>query len=199
MASSSSDAAGTPEIDASDLLVGQVIGAGTHKTVRLGKSKGKMVALLEFRDGGLAVEYALSADWTHPNIVRSLGVITARPDTVPPQTEVPQDPAAPAAPQAPQAAPEKQGTQYLVTEFAQFGSLDRIIEECRGKLSMDVKLAIIEQVTAGAQYLVSQGYIHRDLSARNILVFNLHPTIPEACQVKIAGCHHLRFYKLIPN
>jgi serine/threonine protein kinase len=168
------------ELDASDLLVGQVIGAGTHKTVRLGRIKNKMVALLEFRDGGLAAEYSLSADWHHPNIVESLGVITTG-KIDDPSSQTSSDPAV-----AQGTTPKKKCTQFLVTEFAQFGSLDRIIDECRGKLSLEVKLAIIDQVTAGAQYLVSQGYIHRDLSARNVLVFNLHPTIPEACRVKIA-------------
>ena len=61
------------------------------------------------------------------------------------------------------------GTQYLVLEYVSKGSLLSVLKKERS-LSFQDKLNMMISSCRGMVYLENQKIIHRDISARNILV-----------------------------
>jgi serine/threonine protein kinase len=55
---------------------------------------------------------------------------------------------------------------FVVMEFCDSGSLDRIVNE----LTLDQKLSILDSVAKGVAHLHRCGVVHRDLAARNVLL-----------------------------
>ena len=67
-----------------------------------------------------------------------------------------------------------EGEQLLLAEYAPHGSLYKLLEaeQVLGPgLSLRHKLAMMRQVCAGMQALAEEGMVHRNLAARNVLVF----------------------------
>ena len=59
--------------------------------------------------------------------------------------------------------------QLLLTEFAQYGSLDHFLETHEGQVRLPHKLKMIDQICAVMIVITSMEMIHRDLSTRNML------------------------------
>eukprot|EP00960_Hanusia_phi_P057492 763583-Hanusia_phi.AAC.3 len=97
----------------------------------------------------------------HPNLLRLLAV-TTEPDS---------------------------GDHCLVTEFAPKGSLDGILSilaDGELTISLLVQLQVARQICDGMVQLSLHDVVHRDLSARNVLVFSLHANDHLGVSVKIA-------------
>ncbi|KAG2388069.1 hypothetical protein C9374_000919 [Naegleria lovaniensis] len=64
--------------------------------------------------------------------------------------------------------------KFIVVEYLQRGSLEKLITECRNgkskKLDMATKLKILLDISAGMIYLHGKNIIHRDLKPANILL-----------------------------
>ena len=58
----------------------------------------------------------------------------------------------------------------IVTELVRCGSLYEYLQSRRGELEPFLLISMAEQVAEGMAYLEERYYIHRDLSARNVLV-----------------------------
>eukprot|EP01025_Chloroclados_australasicus_P004802 TRINITY_DN1128_c1_g1_i1.p1 TRINITY_DN1128_c1_g1~~TRINITY_DN1128_c1_g1_i1.p1 ORF type:complete len:609 (-),score=20.77 TRINITY_DN1128_c1_g1_i1:301-2127(-) len=74
------------------------------------------------------------------------------------------------------------GRQCVLMEFAKEGSLDDFLRKYRQEWINHsqhqlilVKLRIAQQICSGLAYLHKQGVIHRDIAARNVLLFDLDP------------------------
>ena len=59
---------------------------------------------------------------------------------------------------------------YIVTELMKLGSLQDYLREEGRSLKLPQLIDMCSQIAGGMAYLESQNYIHRDLTARNILV-----------------------------
>jgi serine/threonine protein kinase len=62
---------------------------------------------------------------------------------------------------------------FIVVEFMPLGDLKSVLRRCQKNstpLNTVHKLYICSDVANGAAYLSSQGFIHRDIAARNVLV-----------------------------
>eukprot|EP01024_Parvocaulis_polyphysoides_P044153 TRINITY_DN405_c0_g2_i2.p1 TRINITY_DN405_c0_g2~~TRINITY_DN405_c0_g2_i2.p1 ORF type:complete len:307 (-),score=46.19 TRINITY_DN405_c0_g2_i2:787-1707(-) len=78
---------------------------------------------------------------------------------------------------------DPQGRQCVLMEFAKEGSLDDFLRQYRHKWNNQmneneltlVKLRMSQQICSGLVYLHKQGVIHRDIAARNVLLFDLNP------------------------
>jgi serine/threonine protein kinase len=76
----------------------------------------------------------------------------------------------------------------LVTEFAELGSLDKVLtnlSEKREKASTEVLLRAALQVLEGMVWLRKEKILHRDLALRNLLVFSFDAQDPDKVLVKI--------------
>jgi serine/threonine protein kinase len=76
----------------------------------------------------------------------------------------------------------------LVTEFAELGSLDKVLtnlSEKREKASTEVLLRAALQVLEGMVWLQKKKILHRDLALRNLLVFSFDAQDPDKVLVKI--------------
>eukprot|EP01117_Protostelium_nocturnum_P012030 TRINITY_DN4404_c0_g1_i1.p1 TRINITY_DN4404_c0_g1~~TRINITY_DN4404_c0_g1_i1.p1 ORF type:complete len:1716 (-),score=556.93 TRINITY_DN4404_c0_g1_i1:204-5351(-) len=132
----------------SDVEVGQMIGKGNFGEVYKGVWNGTTVALkgLTGEDQSelekFKSEIMLLYKLNHPNIVRLLGLTTSNNQT------------------------------FMVVEFAQNGSLDSYLRSSgrSDELSNNVLINMAFDVVKGMMYLEKRGVIHRDLSARNLLV-----------------------------
>ncbi len=77
----------------------------------------------------------------------------------------------------------------LVTELAPLGSLDSVIIDYADKnacVTDEVLLKICIQVCSGMVHLGQHGLVHGNLAARNVLVFQFHPSLARHVVVKIA-------------
>ena len=98
-----------------------------------------------------------------------------------------------------------EGHEYMVTEFAEFGSLIpgafEIIEERGWDVSPGHALAIMQQVCSGMEALAAAGIVHRDLAGRNVLLFAFDPADAARTSAKVsdfglavstygASCHY---------
>ena len=137
----------------------QAIAHGSFKSVHRGTLQGRSepIAVLRMRMGGSCEEEAkkLVNLGRHPNLVRYFGLCTEGPE------------------------------QLLLTELAQYGSLDHFLEAHEGQVTLQHKLKMLEQICAGMIAIVALLLIHRDLAARNILVFAFDASNPSATRVKI--------------
>ena len=68
------------------------------------------------------------------------------------------------------------GEEYiLLTEFAPLGSLSDNFETWEDTITLHHNLFILQQIAEGMAYLIAYGIVHRNLAARNVLVFALDP------------------------
>eukprot|EP01114_Cavostelium_apophysatum_P018686 TRINITY_DN5846_c0_g1_i2.p1 TRINITY_DN5846_c0_g1~~TRINITY_DN5846_c0_g1_i2.p1 ORF type:complete len:758 (+),score=68.98 TRINITY_DN5846_c0_g1_i2:88-2361(+) len=135
---------GIPEIK--EVVIGQRLGAGNFGEVYAGQTWGTTAVALKKLKKELIDEFFAEASilskLKHPHIVQFLGVYTE------PKTQ----------------------DRYIVTEFCQQGSLTDVLENKRDQLSLDQLLEFASGACNGMVYLESQNIVHRDLSARNLLV-----------------------------
>ena len=144
------------------ITIAETIGAGSSKTVHAGTLRGHpgRVAVLKMRMGAdLRAEVkALVKLGRHPNLVRFLGVCT-----------------------------EGQGAEpLLITELAPLGALDAFLADREGQVGVAHKTVMVAQVCHGMSALAEQGLIHRDVAARNVLVFEYAASSPRATLVKVS-------------
>ncbi|MDZ4837278.1 MAG: protein kinase [Candidatus Melainabacteria bacterium] len=64
----------------------------------------------------------------------------------------------------------KADTPFLVMEYIEGISLDKLLEEQRGRLPLTQLLDIFKQVNKGLSYIHNNGIIHRDLKNSNIMI-----------------------------
>lgn len=67
----------------------------------------------------------------------------------------------------------KADTPYLVMEYLEGISLDKLLEEQGGQLPLQQFLDIFKQVNKGLSYIHNNGIIHRDLKNSNIMIQNI--------------------------
>jgi tyrosine-protein kinase shark len=137
----------------------QAIAHGSFKSVHRGTLQGcsELIAVLRMRNGGSCEEEAktLVKLGRHPDLVRYFGLCTEGPD------------------------------QLLLTELAQYGSLDHFLESHEGQVTLQHKLKMLEQICAGMIAITRMKMIHCDLATRNILVFAFDASNPAGTRVKI--------------
>jgi len=64
--------------------------------------------------------------------------------------------------------PALRGVPAIVTEFMEHTSLDEFLRVHRREINQNQQLKMMVDVSAGMKYLVDQGFVHRDLAAKNI-------------------------------
>ena len=140
--------------------IGGVSSLDSLKTVHEGIYKGALVAVLKLRAGSCDAEAAtLARLGRRQGLVHYLGMGCS------------------------------EGEQLILTEYAQHGSLDKLLraEAAAGSgLTLAHKLAVMRQVCAGMQALAEEGMVHRNLAARNVLVFHYDPQDPQAIRAKVS-------------
>ena len=158
------------------------IGRGSFKTVYKaiwtcpGAPTPKTVAVLKMRSGSCDAEArTLIKLGRHPRVVRFHGMCA------------------------------HDGTDYMVTEFAEFGSLVPgafdLLEDRGWPVTPGHALAIMQQVCSGMEALASAGVVHRDLAGRNVLLFAFDPADAARTSAKVsdfglavstygASCHY---------
>ena len=142
------------------VTVGRQIGVGAFKTVHEGEYKGQKVAVLKLRAGTCDTEAAIFVKLgKRPGLVQYIGMCH------------------------PTAA---SNDQWLLVEFAPYGSLTDFLEDLEDKITLAHKVTILRQIASGMEALAEQGLVHRDLAARNVLVFHFDASNSEALRVKIS-------------
>eukprot|EP01117_Protostelium_nocturnum_P003899 TRINITY_DN15162_c0_g1_i1.p1 TRINITY_DN15162_c0_g1~~TRINITY_DN15162_c0_g1_i1.p1 ORF type:complete len:310 (+),score=81.70 TRINITY_DN15162_c0_g1_i1:649-1578(+) len=126
--------------------VKHLIGTGNFGNVMLGIWNGTtQVAMKQLKTAYADMyekEVLVLMRLNHPNVIRLLGICT------------------------------QEEQQYMILEYCPLGSLSDFLqsEETILKLTVVDKLLIILDISSGMNYLEEEKIIHRDLSARNILV-----------------------------
>lgn len=144
----------------SEIQLGRRIGQGRHKVVFIGKWSGRDVAVMKIHEDICGAQ---------PDILRKLG---NQPHLVRLLCQSSND-----------------KFVYLCTELASRGSLRDVINEYADDdvvIPASALLEIALQVCTGMQNLCAQGFIHRDLAMRNVLVFSFHPKQPLKTIVKVS-------------
>jgi len=129
-----------------DIVIGNKLGGGYFGDVYKGIwNKTTEVALKTVNDPNMNEEILREIDilekLAHPNVVAYLGLFTG-----------------------------PTGQLFLVTEFMNRGSLDKMIVDNKNNITLLDLLAMAKQAAAGMLYLEGQGIVHRDLALRNLLV-----------------------------
>ncbi|PRP78016.1 hypothetical protein PROFUN_14054 [Planoprotostelium fungivorum] len=130
-----------------DVMIRRKIAEGHFGDVYEGEWQTTTVAMKSLKDSSQQdtwmKEIKILSQLNHPNIVRLLGLYTDRSEKM-----------------------------FMILEFLQFGSLDQFLRrpDSRNLLGVLDLLFMCIEVTKGMNYLQSKGMIHRDLSARNLLV-----------------------------
>jgi serine/threonine protein kinase len=65
---------------------------------------------------------------------------------------------------------EHDGRPYLAMEFVQGRSLDRLLDDRRGQLDIDLALSLLDQACLGLSAIHESGAVHRDIKPSNLLV-----------------------------
>ncbi|CAB3228436.1 unnamed protein product [Arctia plantaginis] len=135
------------EIDPSELVLNEELGAGQFGVVRRGKWRGRIdTAVKMMKEGTMSEddfidEAKVMTKLQHPNLVQLYGVCS------------------------------KHRPIYIVTEYMRNGSLFNYLRRTMpDQLGPAVLLDMCIQVCKGMAYLERHNYIHRDLAARNCLV-----------------------------
>uniref|UniRef100_A0A8C6YDG2 Tyrosine-protein kinase n=1 Tax=Naja naja TaxID=35670 RepID=A0A8C6YDG2_NAJNA len=136
-------------LDHEDIVLGQRIGQGNFGEVFSGflRSSNTQVAVKSCREtlpnelkARFLQEAGILKQYSHPNIVRLIGVCT-----------------------------QKQPI-YIVMELVKGGDFLTFLRNERARLTAKELLKMMENAAAGMEYLASKHCIHRDLAARNCLV-----------------------------
>lgn len=135
------------EIDPSELVLLEELGAGQFGVVRRGRWRGRTdTAVKMMKEGTMSEddfieEAKVMTKLQHPNLVQLYGVCS------------------------------KHRPIYIVTEYMRHGSLFNYLRRTSpDQLGPSVLLDMCIQVCKGMAYLERHNYIHRDLAARNCLV-----------------------------
>uniref|UniRef100_A0A8C6KA14 Tyrosine-protein kinase n=1 Tax=Nothobranchius furzeri TaxID=105023 RepID=A0A8C6KA14_NOTFU len=134
------------EISPMELTFMKELGSGQHGVVKLGKWRGQhKVAIKTIRCGAMREEdfieeAKIMMKLSHPKLVQLYGVCS------------------------------QQQPIYIITEFMEQGSLLNFLRQRRGTFSIQSLLSMCLDICEGMEYLEANGFIHRDLSARNCLV-----------------------------
>ncbi|KAJ2950596.1 hypothetical protein O0L34_g8847 [Tuta absoluta] len=137
------------EIDPSELVLMEELGAGQFGVVRHGKWRGRIdTAVKMMKEGTMSEddfidEAKVMTKLQHQNLVQLYGVCS------------------------------KHRPIYIVTEYMRHGSLLKYLQRHRNPpdtLGPSILLDMCIQVCKGMAYLERHNYIHRDLAARNCLV-----------------------------
>jgi hypothetical protein len=150
-------------------IQGPAIASGSFKTVYRGTLRQYvqgggvrtvLVAVLKMRRGDCATEASIFVKLgRHPTLVRFVGQCIDGDD------------------------------HFLLTELAPFGSLCEAFETWEDTITLDHNLFIMQQIADGLAYLIDNGIVHRDVAARNALVFAFDPEVrPEG--LGIGMCLH---------
>eukprot|EP01118_Nematostelium_gracile_P016855 TRINITY_DN7069_c0_g1_i4.p2 TRINITY_DN7069_c0_g1~~TRINITY_DN7069_c0_g1_i4.p2 ORF type:complete len:578 (+),score=74.00 TRINITY_DN7069_c0_g1_i4:2744-4477(+) len=127
------------------------LGEGSFGQVYYGRWQGTPVALKKLNQEeykAFRKEAAILSTINHPNVIQFLGLYTSN-----------------------------DGFQYMVTEYAANGSLDRYLIEKGSGVDINRKIGFLLDATKGMQYLASRKIIHRDLACRNLLVNKGHEVL----------------------
>eukprot|EP01117_Protostelium_nocturnum_P005145 TRINITY_DN1869_c0_g1_i1.p1 TRINITY_DN1869_c0_g1~~TRINITY_DN1869_c0_g1_i1.p1 ORF type:complete len:1565 (+),score=427.51 TRINITY_DN1869_c0_g1_i1:17-4711(+) len=155
-------------MELSNVTIGNIIGEGNFGQVYMGQWNGTTVALKnvkvhdEKEKNAWQEELNLLCKLNHPNIIRLLGTY------------------------------EIEQVNYMVLEYASKGACDRFLQNPSNanKLSNNDLMMMCFDVSKGMTYLEGMGIIHRDLSARNLLLdASLRIKISDFGMSKASGYH----------
>jgi len=135
------------DADENNLSIIKKIGSGNFGEVYLGEWKSKQVALKNLVDSSsreaMKKEIEILASFYHPNIVKYFGIGF------------------------------KDGKEFIILEYVNGGDLLNYMLDCEEKnkkITFDVKLDLMKQICYGMTELHRLDILHRDLSARNVLL-----------------------------
>ena len=151
------------EIARTRFSLGRRIGTGSSKIVHEGTLDcSRRVAVLQMKPGAASLDQEASMMLKlsrHPNLVRYWGRCT-------------------------------DGTEeFIITELAQHGSVLKVVKELHDVgqcLSMQHKIDMMRQIASAGQALALEGIVHRDIAARNVLLFAFNPEDPSSTVVKLS-------------